>query len=752
MVFVLLPLGSDVYRVGSNLGWSSLFWFQTLGKGSDWSPRIAIFGDMGNENAQSIPRLQREAQDGMYNMILHIGDMAYNMDDDNARVGDEFMRQIEPIAAYVPYMTSPGNHEQMYNFSNYKARFTMPGNAESMFYSFNVGPVHFISISTEFYYFLNYGLKMVANQYRWLVQDLRVANQPDNRGQQPWIVMLGHRPMYCSTADKDDCTKQNARTRTGLPFLKMFGLEKLLLEYNVDMAIWAHEHDYERFWPLYNNQVLNGSLEQPYTNPRAPVHIITGSAGCTEKHDPFGPKPDITAFRTLDYGYSLAKTSLLHLFFLACLVVADPISYYEPEQIHLSVKEDPSQFIVTWSTWNDTVSLVKYGKEFAELNLLAEGSSSLFVDGGQEKRHQYIHRVTLENLGGPNEVFGYQVGSEQAWSTIFAFRTLRSDPDWSPIIAIFGDMGKDNARSLPRLEQEVQEGMYDLVFHVGDFAYDMEEDNARIGDDFMNEIESIAAYVPYMTCPGNHDEAYNFSNYKARFSMPGDAESMYYSFNLGPVHFISISTEFYFFLEYGTEMVANQFEWLVQDLKDANQPENRAERPWIIVIAHRPMYCSNSITDDDCIFVDSRIRVGLELGTDYVFGLEQLFFHNNVDLYLAGHQHSYERMFPILNYTTVNGPDEEEPFTNPKAPVHLTTGAAGNEGGQAPFDNQQPARTVFRTEDYGYARLYAHNGTHLEIEQVSVDLASFSAKDGAVVDQFWLINDSHQFPPASSLA
>ncbi len=27
-------------------------------------------------------------------------------------MGDEFMRQIESIAAYVPYMTVPGNHEE----------------------------------------------------------------------------------------------------------------------------------------------------------------------------------------------------------------------------------------------------------------------------------------------------------------------------------------------------------------------------------------------------------------------------------------------------------------------------------------------------------------------------------------------------------------------------------------------------------------------------------------------------------------
>ena len=30
---------------------------------------------------------------------------------DNALVGDEFMRQIEAVAAYVPYMVGPGNHE-----------------------------------------------------------------------------------------------------------------------------------------------------------------------------------------------------------------------------------------------------------------------------------------------------------------------------------------------------------------------------------------------------------------------------------------------------------------------------------------------------------------------------------------------------------------------------------------------------------------------------------------------------------------
>ena len=69
--------------MGSNLGWSDLFWFKTLPLFSempDWKPKFAVYGDMGNANAQSLPRLQRETQKGMYDMILHIGDFAYDMD------------------------------------------------------------------------------------------------------------------------------------------------------------------------------------------------------------------------------------------------------------------------------------------------------------------------------------------------------------------------------------------------------------------------------------------------------------------------------------------------------------------------------------------------------------------------------------------------------------------------------------------------------------------------------------------------
>ena len=49
--------------------------------------------------------------------------------------------------------------------------------------------------------------------------------------------------------------------------------EQLFFYSAFSVEIWAHEHSYERLFPIYNYTVLNGSIEEPYTNPRAPVHI-----------------------------------------------------------------------------------------------------------------------------------------------------------------------------------------------------------------------------------------------------------------------------------------------------------------------------------------------------------------------------------------------------------------------------------------------------------------------------------------------
>lgn len=99
------------YRCGSQVGWSPEFHFTTKSQLNNWAPQIAIYGDLGNEDGASFPLLQKLAQDGDADAIVHLGDYAYNWQDDNGRLGDSFMRQLEPIAAYVPYMTVVGNHE-----------------------------------------------------------------------------------------------------------------------------------------------------------------------------------------------------------------------------------------------------------------------------------------------------------------------------------------------------------------------------------------------------------------------------------------------------------------------------------------------------------------------------------------------------------------------------------------------------------------------------------------------------------------
>ncbi|KAH9374363.1 hypothetical protein HPB48_013407 [Haemaphysalis longicornis] len=72
----LTPGTTYVYHCGSRLGWSALFRFRAKNASAAWSPRLAVFGDMGNVNAQSLPFLQEEAQKGTIDAALHVGKQA----------------------------------------------------------------------------------------------------------------------------------------------------------------------------------------------------------------------------------------------------------------------------------------------------------------------------------------------------------------------------------------------------------------------------------------------------------------------------------------------------------------------------------------------------------------------------------------------------------------------------------------------------------------------------------------------------
>ena len=57
-----------------------MFFFKTLPSGTDWLPSFAIFGDLGAEHSDSLPLLQEDTQRGLYDVIIHAGDIAYDLD------------------------------------------------------------------------------------------------------------------------------------------------------------------------------------------------------------------------------------------------------------------------------------------------------------------------------------------------------------------------------------------------------------------------------------------------------------------------------------------------------------------------------------------------------------------------------------------------------------------------------------------------------------------------------------------------
>ena len=151
--------------------------------------------------------------------------------------------------------------------------------------------------------------KEIIDQIKFLSEDLKEANKPENRAKRPWIIAMGHRPIYCSNADKDACASPVVNPERIGHYNKTTGilapgLEDIFYKQGVDLQIYAHEHSYERLWPIYDMLVCNGT-RSPYVNPRAPVHITTGSAGSKERMDPFLQNPlYFSAVRIEDYGFT----------------------------------------------------------------------------------------------------------------------------------------------------------------------------------------------------------------------------------------------------------------------------------------------------------------------------------------------------------------------------------------------------------------------------------------------------------------
>jgi len=301
------------YFVGSATASTDRFTFSTRPSTDSDNVELLIYGDMGLENAQTHQIASKMIKYLDIDMIMHIGDLCYNLYEDNGTKTDTWMEFIEPIATQVPYQTIPGNHEAFFNFTHYESRYkwvSEQGNPH--YYSYDIGPVHVLAYSTEYYYFdedKSWGKQRLLDQLSFVKKDL--ARAAANRDNVPWIVTIGHRPMYCSNGNHGGaCLTQDTPHRNGSMDGIPIGLEDTFHEYGVDVCFSGHEHSYERTLPLYQYKEGNGNNtdNELFTNPAYPIHVVTGAAGNREGYATFAdPKPDWSVMRQDDYSVSLVR-------------------------------------------------------------------------------------------------------------------------------------------------------------------------------------------------------------------------------------------------------------------------------------------------------------------------------------------------------------------------------------------------------------------------------------------------------------
>lgn len=64
-----------VYRVGSKGDgvWSDVYMFSAMRNDSEWAPSIALYGDFGLSNHQSLQKLIADNEKRMYDAVFHVG-------------------------------------------------------------------------------------------------------------------------------------------------------------------------------------------------------------------------------------------------------------------------------------------------------------------------------------------------------------------------------------------------------------------------------------------------------------------------------------------------------------------------------------------------------------------------------------------------------------------------------------------------------------------------------------------------------
>ena len=282
------------YRVGAPLdGWSAIASFRASRSRESVSESaplaLLLFGDMGWTNAQALSYLQDEAAAAHVDLLMCLGDYSYDLPNMDGLFGDMYQLSMQPITSTTPWRGIVGNRacwagarpaagvalarwhacgahhplspfpasphpapdEGAAGFQHYLHRFRLfagdgassgvtpaglpgllPHLPNNFWYSFDLagGLVHIAVVSTECYFIAG----CPSLQAAWLEADLAAAVQS------PWLIVMGHRSMYCSCDDDCDAAATIVREGVLVNGTRLWGLEPILNRWRVDLFINAH--------------------------------------------------------------------------------------------------------------------------------------------------------------------------------------------------------------------------------------------------------------------------------------------------------------------------------------------------------------------------------------------------------------------------------------------------------------------------------------------------------------------------------
>ena len=246
----------------------------------------------------------------------------------------------------------------------------------------------------------------------------------------------------------------------------------------------------------------------------------------------------------------------------------------------------------------------------------------------------------------------------------------------------------------------------ELVLALGDYSY-----NTTSDDCWFKIVKPIEDKMKIEI--GNHDhlgigQLYRYIN---DFRLTEE----YYSFNYQNIHFLALSTEIPFLVN------SAQYKFVKNDLSKAASDPNI---DWIVVYYHRPMYTIPS----------THSAIALLRSTYH-----PLFEQYGVDLVLQGHNHNYQRTYPIIFNST-----------SPKHPIETSTNKTtytDTDGGQifatigtggaklAPFKDQKDGK---RQNNYFVKQYVGFGILNVDITNNGKTLIGkfYANNNGTIIDQF----------------